>query len=117
MTSQTEAQAEVPILPNDDAALEVRQGQQYVSRTPSASHTKSKEENKQLTTAYHVLKLIILPLLVGTVFFFLLHSRHNIEDRVAGITGGVVAIGISILLAFSQSARCIVSLPIPSLGT
>ncbi|EFX72188.1 hypothetical protein DAPPUDRAFT_110891 [Daphnia pulex] len=50
-------------------------------------------------------------------FFFLLHYRHNIEDRVAGITGGVVAIGISILLALSQSARCIVSLLIPSLGT
>ena len=117
MMSQVKPRVEVLILSNDDAASEVREVQQSVRRTPSESQTKSKEERKQPTTAYHVLKLIISSLLVGTFIFFLLHYRHNIQDWVAGISGGSVAIGISILLAFSQSARCIISLLIPSLGT
>ena len=80
MTPQMKAQAEILILPKDDAALEVKEGKQTGRKTPSAS---PKLESKQPTTAYiyHVLILIILSLLVGAVIFIELHYRHGLGGR------------------------------------
>ena len=71
----------------------------------------------QLSSVCHFSKLTALSLMVGSLIFLELYFRHEIEDWVAGLIGAVVALGMSILLSLSISARCVVSLLLPSLGT
>lgn len=111
--------AQVRILPKDNSALEAKEGRTFEQLTPSAheNHPEKLHPVSILAITCHVFKLLTLFILVGAVIFLELHYRHDFKDWVAATIGGSIALIVSILLAFSQATRCIVSLLVPTLGT
>ena len=69
---------------------------------------------------YRSIKLLMILFcgaFAGLVVMFILYFSFNFSLKVTGITGISVAVVTSVLLIFSYSSRCILSLVLPSLGT